>query len=165
MTDQTISITVNDQSRESTIPGRTLLSDYLRHTLGLTGTRVGCEQGVCGACTVEVDGLPVRSCLTFAVQTDGHRVRTVEALTDGAGGMHPLQEAFHRHYALQCGFCTSGFLMSIVSKLDDLYGASREEIRREVSGNICRCTGYQAIVDAVADCAASREADTEEEVS
>ena len=132
---------------------RTLLSDFLRHDLRLTGTHVGCEHGVCGACTVQVDGEPVRSCLMFAVQIDERSVRTVEALADG--DLHPLQRAFHEAHALQCGFCTAGFLMSLESFLREHPDPSEGEVREALAGNLCRCTGYEAIVDAVI--AAARE--------
>src|SRR3954465_8030580 len=125
-----------------------LLSDFLRHELGLTGTHVGCEHGVCGACTILFDGEPVRSCIMLAVQADGHALATVEGLAP-AGGLHPLQEAFWECHGLQCGFCTPGFLMTLVPFLEANPDPSEEEIRQALSGNLCRCTGYQHIVDAV----------------
>ncbi len=138
-----ISVEVNERVHEAEVEPRTLLSDFLRHDCGLTGTHVGCEHGVCGACTVQLDGAPVRSCLLLAVQADGHSVRTIEGLEWG-----PLHEAFRRHHALQCGFCTSGILMSV----EPLVGRgplSRGQIAEALSGNLCRCTGYVQIVDAV----------------
>ena len=126
-----------------------LLSDFLRHELGLTGTHVGCEHGVCGACTILINGEAVRSCLMFAVQVDGHEVLTVEGLAAKNGDLHPLQNAFREAHALQCGFCTPGFLMSLIPFLQEKPNASEEEIRAALSGNLCRCTGYQNIVKAV----------------
>jgi aerobic-type carbon monoxide dehydrogenase small subunit (CoxS/CutS family) len=121
----------------------------LRHDLGLTGTHVGCEHGVCGACTVQVDGEPVRSCLMFAVQAEGRAVRTVEALAEDDEELHRLQRAFHDQHALQCGFCTPGFLMSLEPLVRDRPDASEEEVREALAGNLCRCTGYEGIVRAV----------------
>jgi carbon-monoxide dehydrogenase small subunit len=145
---QTIALTVNGSRFEWSVEPRLLLSDFLRHDLGLTGTRVGCEHGVCGACTVLLDGEPVRSCLMFAVQADGHDLRTVEGLSTN-GELHPLQQAFHEAHALQCGFCTAGFLMTLVPFLRDHPAPSETEIRKALSGNLCRCTGYANIVKAV----------------
>ncbi len=145
-----MTVRVNDVAYARDVDPRMLLSDFLRHELGLTGTHVGCEHGVCGACTVQVDGEPVRSCLMFAVQVDGRRVRTVEALAEErAGELHALQQAFHEAHGLQCGFCTPGFLMSLEPILHELEGADDDEIRARLAGNLCRCTGYQGIVDAV----------------
>jgi len=143
-----IAVTVNGRAYERDVEPRLLLSDFLRHDLGLTGTHVGCEHGVCGACTVLFDGEPVRSCILFAVQADGHALTTVEGLTP-AGGLHPLQEAFWECHGLQCGFCTPGFLMTLVPFLEENPDPSEDEIRHAISGNLCRCTGYQHIVDAV----------------
>jgi aerobic carbon-monoxide dehydrogenase small subunit len=143
-----IAVTVNGRAYEREVEPRLLLSDFLRHELGLTGTHVGCEHGVCGACTILFDGEPVRSCIMLAVQADGHALTTVEGLTP-AGGLHPLQEAFWESHGLQCGFCTPGFLMTLVPFLEDNPDPSEEEIRQALSGNLCRCTGYQHIVDAV----------------
>jgi aerobic-type carbon monoxide dehydrogenase small subunit (CoxS/CutS family) len=126
---------------------RTLLSDFIRHDVGLTGTKVGCEHGVCGACTVQLDGRPVRSCLMLAVQARGCSLRTIEAL--GADAEHPLQRAFHDRHALQCGFCTAGFLMSLEPFLREYPRPSEAEIREALAGNLCRCTGYAGIVEAV----------------
>jgi aerobic carbon-monoxide dehydrogenase small subunit len=143
-----IAVTVNGRVYERDVEPRLLLSDFLRHELGLTGTHVGCEHGVCGACTILFDGEPVRSCIMLAVQADGHALTTVEGLTP-AGGLHPLQEAFWECHGLQCGFCTPGFLMTLVPFLETNPDPSEEEIRQALSGNLCRCTGYQHIVDAV----------------
>ena len=144
-----VSLTVNGSRYEREVEPRILLSDFLRHDLGLTGTRVGCEHGVCGACTVLFDGQPVRSCLLFAVQADGHEIRTVEGLGTPEQ-LHPLQEAFWEAHGLQCGFCTAGFLMSLIPFLEENPLPDEEAIREAISGNLCRCTGYQHIVDAVA---------------
>jgi aerobic-type carbon monoxide dehydrogenase small subunit (CoxS/CutS family) len=144
-----IGVDVNGRRKDADVESRTLLSDFLRHDLGLTGTHVGCEHGVCGACTVQVDGEPVRSCLMFAVQVDGRSVRTVEALAGDDDALHPLQQAFHEHHALQCGFCTPGFLMSLEPFVRDRPDATDEEIREALAGNLCRCTGYEGIVQAV----------------
>jgi carbon-monoxide dehydrogenase small subunit len=144
-----ISITVNGQRHEREVEPRLLLSDFLRHDLSLTGTHVGCEHGVCGACTVLFDGEPVRSCILLAVQADGHEVTTVEGLSPGPEKLHPLQEAFWECHGLQCGFCTPGFLMTLVPFLEENPDPTETEIRQAISGNLCRCTGYQHIVDAV----------------
>ncbi len=150
-----ISLTVNGAKVERTVEPRLLLSDFLRHELGLTGTHVGCEHGVCGACTVLLDGEAVRSCLIFAAQADGHGIETVEGLSTG-GDLHPLQAAFHATHALQCGFCTPGFLMTLVPFLREHPDPDEHEIREALSGNLCRCTGYKNIVDAVALAARKR---------
>jgi carbon-monoxide dehydrogenase small subunit len=144
-----VSLTVNGGQVEREVEPRTLLSDFLRHDLGLTGTHVGCEHGVCGACTVLFDGQPIRSCLQFAVQASGHEVRTIESLGTPES-LHPLQEAFWEAHGLQCGFCTAGILMSLVPFLEDNPSPDEQAIREAISGNLCRCTGYQHIVDAVA---------------
>lgn len=144
-----IACKVNDIDHARDVPDRLLLSDFLRHDLRLTGTRVGCEMGACGACTVIVDGQPVRSCLMFAAQADGTRIRTVESLEiDGA--LSRLQMLFSRHHALQCGYCTAGILMTVVA-LAELGKLPRTEpeLREAISGNICRCTGYEGIIDAL----------------
>jgi aerobic carbon-monoxide dehydrogenase small subunit len=143
-----IKLTVNGVAYERTVEPRLLLSDFLRHTLGLTGTHVGCEHGVCGACTVLVDGDSMRACLLFAVQLDGSRVETVEGL-GSIKRMNPLQEAFRRHHALQCGFCTPGMLMTATDLIRKYPLATDDEIREGLSGNLCRCTGYQHIVEAI----------------
>jgi len=136
---------------------RLLLSDLLRHEIGLTGTHVGCEHGVCGACTVQIDGAPARACLTLAVQIDGSEVRTVEALAPDPARLSPLQEAFRRHHGLQCGFCTPGILMSLDALLAAKPDAGREEIREYLSGHLCRCTGYTTIVEAALAAAEERK--------
>ncbi len=143
-----VSFTVNNHTIEEHVVPRMLLSDFLRYQLGLTGTHVGCEHGVCGACTVLFDGQPVRSCLMFAVQASGHEVTTVEGLSDNPDKLHPLQQAFQEAHGLQCGFCTAGFLMTLVEFLRSNPDPSDREIREAISGNLCRCTGYQHIVDA-----------------
>jgi len=143
-----VTITVNGRAYQRAIEPRLLLSDFLRHDLDLTGTHVGCEHGVCGACTVLVDDLPVRSCLMFAVQADGHEVTTVEGLGTPEN-LHPLQEAFWEAHGVQCGFCTPGFLMTLIPFLKENPNPSDEEIREAITGNLCRCTGYQHIIDAV----------------
>lgn len=143
-----IKVTVNGKLYERSVEGRLLLSDFLRHDLCLTGTHVGCEHGVCGACTIMFDGLAVRSCLMFAVQANGHEIRTVESLGTPEK-MHPLQEAFQEKHGMQCGFCTAGILMTMVPFLEANRKPEREEIREALGGNICRCTGYEFIVDAV----------------
>ena len=142
-----IAVTVNGETHDAEVEPRTLLSDFLRHQLGLTGTKVGCEHGVCGACTVQVDGEPVRSCLMLAVQARGRSVRTVEALAGDE--LDPLQQAFHEHHALQCGFCTAGILMSMDAFLRDHDDPGEGEVREALAGNLCRCTGYHSIVEAV----------------
>jgi aerobic-type carbon monoxide dehydrogenase small subunit (CoxS/CutS family) len=143
-----ITVQVNGTRFERAVEPRLLLSDFLRHHLGLTGTHVGCEHGVCGACTVLFDRQPVRSCLMFAVQADGHSVTTVEGLGTPEN-LHPIQEAFREAHGAQCGFCTPGFLMTLVPFLEDNSEPTEQEIREAISGNLCRCTGYQHIVDAV----------------
>ena len=144
-----VCLSVNGAARRGRVEPRLLLSDFLRHELGLTGTHVGCEHGVCGACTVLIDGEAVRSCLVFAVQADGAEVTTVEGLASSDGALHPLQEAFRDAHGLQCGFCTPGILMSMVPFLRDNPSPDEPEIREALSGNLCRCTGYQNIVEAV----------------
>jgi len=143
-----ITVTVNGVRYERTVEPRLLLVDFIRHELSLTGTHVGCEHGVCGTCTVLFDGQPVRSCLMFAVQANGHEIRTVEGLGT-MDKLHPLQEAFRETHALQCGFCTPGFLMTLVPFLEENPKLSEGEIRQALAGNLCRCTGYQHIIDAV----------------
>ncbi|HEX6861995.1 MAG TPA: (2Fe-2S)-binding protein [Thermoanaerobaculia bacterium] len=144
-----VKVTVNGRTYEREVEARLLLSDFLRHDLGLTGTHVGCEHGVCGACTILLDGDPVRSCLILAVQADGRELMTVEGLAPAPGELHPLQQAFWEAHGLQCGFCTPGFLMTLVPFLEENPSPTEHEIRQALSGNLCRCTGYQHIVDAV----------------
>ncbi len=146
----TVCVTVNGREYRAGVEPRLLLSDFLRHELGLTGTHVGCEHGVCGCCTIVLDGSAVRSCLLFAVQADGAEILTVEGLAQD-GPLHPVQEAFREAHGLQCGFCTPGFVMATYSYLNEVRRADleEEEIREALSGNLCRCTGYQNIVDAV----------------
>ena len=144
-----VKLTVNGRTYEREVEARLLLSDFLRHDLGLTGTHVGCEHGVCGACTILLDGDPVRSCLMLAVQADGRELSTVEGLAPAPGELHPLQQAFWEAHGLQCGFCTPGFLMTLVPFLEENPSPTEHEIRQALSGNLCRCTGYQHIVDAV----------------
>jgi len=154
-----IALTVNGVRYERRVEPRRLLSDFLREDLGLTGTHVGCEHGVCGACTVLLDGDSARSCLTFAVQCDGASIRTVEGLGE-IGALHPLQESFRRHHALQCGFCTPGMLMTALDLLAKYPLATDDEIREGLSGNLCRCTGYVNIVSAIREAAAARGDET-----
>ena len=143
-----IAVTINGRRVLSAVEPRLLLSDFLREDAGLTGTHVGCEHGVCGACTVLLDGEAVRSCLLFAVQVDGHKVDTVEGLASG-GALHPLQSAFRDAHALQCGFCTPGILLTLVPFLRDHPDPTETDIREALSGNLCRCTGYANMIDAV----------------
>ena len=143
-----VRVRLNGVERQGEAEPRTLLSDFVRHGLGATGTHVGCEHGVCGACTVLLDGRPARSCLTLAVQADGLQVETVESLANGPE-LHPLQQAFHEHFGLQCGFCTPGILMTAKFFLEQNPSPTEEQIRAELSGNLCRCTGYAPIVDSI----------------
>jgi aerobic-type carbon monoxide dehydrogenase small subunit (CoxS/CutS family) len=144
-----VRLRVNGREYAEEVPPRLLLSDFLRYRLGLTGTHVGCEHGVCGACTVQLDGAPVRSCLMLAVQADRSDVTTVEGLAPGPDRLHPVQEAFRLEHGLQCGFCTPGILMTMVAFLREHPTPSDAEIRRELAGHLCRCTGYHNIVRAV----------------
>ncbi|MFP6689163.1 MAG: (2Fe-2S)-binding protein [Alphaproteobacteria bacterium] len=146
-----ISLTVNGEAVTRRVSTRLLLSDFLRHELGLTGTHVGCEHGVCGCCTVSLDGVAARSCLAFAVQADGATIRTIEGVAGSDDVLHPVQQAFHECHALQCGFCTPGFIMSVVTIFEENENPDLNEdaIREALSGNLCRCTGYQNIVKAV----------------
>jgi carbon-monoxide dehydrogenase small subunit len=144
-----VTLTVNEQTYTREVEPRLLLSDFLRHELGLTGTHVGCEHGVCGACTILFDGESARSCLMFAVQANGHSVTTVEGLANSTDQLHPIQQAFWEAHGLQCGYCTPGILMTLVPFLKQNPNPSEDEIRHAISGNLCRCTGYQHIVDAV----------------
>ena len=147
--EQVIRLTVNGRSYEKNVAVRQTLADFLRDELHLTGTHLGCEHGVCGACTVLMNGRSVRSCLTLAVQAGGADILTVEGIGAGDGTLHPLQEAFHQHFALQCGYCTPGFLITGMELLRENPNPSEREVREALSGNLCRCSGYQAIVDAV----------------
>jgi 2-furoyl-CoA dehydrogenase 2Fe-2S iron sulfur subunit len=154
-----VTITLNGMKRTARTEARTLLSDFLRHQLGATGTHVGCEHGICGACTVRVDGVAQRSCMQLAVQADGRSIDTVEGLNRGAGAeLGDLQAAFKRHHALQCGFCTAGILMSCSHFLERVPAPSEQQVRDMLSGHLCRCTGYTNIVNAVLDVAAQRQA-------
>jgi aerobic-type carbon monoxide dehydrogenase small subunit (CoxS/CutS family) len=144
-----VDTTVNGRRYTGKAEARMLLSDFLRHDLGLTGTHVGCEHGVCGACTILVDGTPMRSCLMLAVQANGRQLSTVEGLAAAPDRLSPLQEAFRAHHALQCGFCTPGILMTLTAFLKENAAPTEAEVREALSGNLCRCTGYQNIVDAV----------------
>ena len=149
MATREIVVRVNGEERSGAAEPRVTLVDFLRDELGLTGTHIGCEHGVCGACTILLDGRSVRSCLMLAVQAEGHDLRTVEGLAPADGPLHPIQEAFSAKHGLQCGFCTPGFLMSVDELLRDDPDPSEDAIRSRLSGNICRCTGYQNIVEAV----------------
>jgi carbon-monoxide dehydrogenase small subunit len=153
-----IEISVNGVSYRRGVESRMLLSDFLRHDLLLAGTHVGCEHGVCGACTVLLDGAPVRSCLMLAVQANGHELSTVEGLATLAGELHPVQQAMHDHHGLQCGYCTPGILMTMTAFLQENPQPSEHEVREALSGNLCRCTGYQNIVDAMLAAAQAMQA-------
>jgi carbon-monoxide dehydrogenase small subunit len=144
-----LELSVNGRMLRGEAEPRMTLADFLRDQLGLTGTHLGCEHGVCGACTILLDRRSVRSCLLLAVQAEGHELTTVEGLAAADGRLHPIQEAFSEHHGLQCGFCTPGFLMSVCELLADNASPTEEEIREHLSGNLCRCTGYQNIVEAV----------------
>jgi carbon-monoxide dehydrogenase small subunit len=151
-TETVVRLTVNGRPRSAIAEHRMLLSDFLRHKLELTGTHVGCEQGVCGACTVRIDGELARSCLVLAIAVDGAEIETVEGLAQGRG-LHPIQQAFHEKHGLQCGFCTPGLLMTTKSLLEDLPDPTEDEVREYLSGNVCRCTGYTGVVDSVLEAA------------
>ncbi len=144
-----IELSVNGTRYRRPVESRMLLSDFLRHELLLAGTHVGCEHGVCGACTILLDGAPIRSCLMLAVQADGHELSTVEGLAGDDGELHPVQRAMHDHHGLQCGYCTPGILMTMTAYLKQNPQPSEHEVREALSGNLCRCTGYQNIVDAM----------------
>ena len=150
-----IELRVNGIIYRRSVEARLLLSDFIRHELLLAGTHVGCEHGVCGACTVQLDGIPVRSCLMFAVQANTHDITTVEGLSTPGGDLHPVQQAMHAHHGLQCGYCTPGILMTMTAYLQDHASPTEDDIRDALSGNLCRCTGYQNIVDAMMAAAAS----------
>jgi carbon-monoxide dehydrogenase small subunit len=153
-----VHLVVNGVPHDRAVPARRLLSDFLRHDLGLTGTHVGCEHGVCGSCTVLMDGDPVRACLLLAVSATGSEITTVEGLTNADGSLGPVQQAFKDCHGLQCGFCTPGMLATCSDALQKCPLRSEEEIRDVLSGNLCRCTGYQGIVEAVQTCVAARNA-------
>jgi carbon-monoxide dehydrogenase small subunit len=155
-----IALTVNGTRHEATVPVRVTLADFLRYALRLTGTHLGCEHGVCGACTILLDGQSARSCLMLAIQADGREVTTVEGLASDPKTLHPLQQAFHEHHGLQCGFCTPGILMTLIELLRDNPNPTEEDIRIGISGNLCRCTGYQNIVIAALDAARRLRATT-----
>jgi aerobic-type carbon monoxide dehydrogenase small subunit (CoxS/CutS family) len=144
-----IEVSVNGTTYRRATDSRTLLSDFLRHELRLAGTHVGCEHGVCGACTILLDGIAVRSCLMLAVQANGHELSTIEGLAGKANTLNPIQQAMHEHHGLQCGYCTPGILMTMTAFLKENPSPSEDEVREALSGNICRCTGYQNIVDAM----------------
>jgi carbon-monoxide dehydrogenase small subunit len=152
-TRQRITVTVNGVAYERDIDVRLLLADFLRRELGLIGTHVGCEQGICGSCTVLMDGVAVRSCLTLAVQANGHSVTTIEGIAPAPGQLHPIQQAFWEQHALQCGFCTAGFVISAYAFLNENPNATKQEIREALAGNLCRCTGYRNIFAAVVSAA------------
>lgn len=149
MTDRAISVTVNGQQHQSTVEPRLLLVHYLRETLGLTGTHIGCDTTSCGACTVLLDGQAVKSCTVLAVQADGHEVQTIEGLASGPDSLHPVQEAFWNEHGLQCGYCTPGMIMASVALLDRIPRPTVDQIRTGLEGNLCRCTGYQNIIKSV----------------
>jgi len=155
----TVSFTLNGAPMTGAAEPRMLLTDFLRHELGRTGVHVGCEHGVCGACTIQIDGAPARACLTYALQVEGRDVRTVEGLAGPGGALTPLQQAFRRHHALQCGFCTAGILMTLDAWLRDNPQPTEQEVREALSGTICRCTGYAQIVEAVMDYVAGEASD------
>ncbi len=157
MTEHSISVTVNGETRRGTVEARKTLADFLREDCGLTGTHLGCEHGVCGACTILLDGDAVRACLVFAVQADGADITTVEGIGAPDGTLSPVQEAFRQCHGLQCGFCTPGFVVSVTAFLDTNPDPSEEEIREGLSGNLCRCTGYQNIIKAVKMAADTRK--------
>tara|TARA_B100000745_G_scaffold269169_1_gene195534 strand:+ start:632 stop:1114 length:483 start_codon:yes stop_codon:yes gene_type:complete len=152
-----VTLTVNGRKRSATVEPRMLLVDFLRHELGMTGTHIGCEHGVCGACTILLDGRTARSCLHFAVAVDGAEIDTVEGIAS-QDQLHPIQEAFHQHHALQCGYCTPGFLMTTIELLKQNPNPDEAAIRRALTNNICRCTGYTNIIKAVAAAAAALQA-------
>jgi carbon-monoxide dehydrogenase small subunit len=159
MTERTIRVTVNGRTYEKTVEARKTLADFLRDDLDLTGTHLGCEHGVCGACTIVLDGAAVRSCLMFAAQVHGRELQTVEGLADG-DRLNPLQEAFRTHHGLQCGFCTPGFLMTLTCFLRETPNPTEAQVREAISGNLCRCTGYKNIVTAALAAAQSAAATT-----
>jgi len=147
--EQKIQVMVNGRVYEKTVPVRLSLADFIREHLHLTGTHIGCEHGVCGACTISLNGRSARSCLTLAVQADGAEIVTIEGLRAEDGTRHPMQQAFHENFALQCGYCTPGMLITAIELLRENPNPNEQEVREALSGNLCRCTGYQAIVNAV----------------
>ena len=153
MATRKIKFTLNGDEISENVEPRLNLADFLRHSLGATGTHVGCEHGVCGACTVNVDGLAVRSCLMFAIQVDGKSVTTIEGIANPDASLHPIQEAFQKHHGLQCGFCTPGMIITLEAFLKKNPSPTENEVRKAISGNICRCTGYQQIVSAALEAA------------
>lgn len=157
--EKTIQVTVNRVAYEKTVSVRRSLADFIREDLHQTGTHLGCEHGVCGACTVSMNGRSIRSCLTLAVQADGAEITTIEGLREEDGTLHPIQEAFHQNFALQCGYCTPGFLITAIEFLKENPDPTEHEVREALSGNLCRCTGYQAIVDAVMSAAGTKMPD------
>src|SRR6478672_4427714 len=164
MSTHTITLTVNGESHSTTIDSRLLLVHYIREQLSLTGTHIGCDTTSCGACTVLVDSRPIKSCTMFAVQADGHNIETIEGVADGSG-LHPLQEGFWEQHGLQCGFCTPGMIMTAKALLADNPNPTEDEIRWGISGNLCRCTGYVKIVEAIQYAAAKLQAQPQEEVT
>lgn len=158
-----VTLTLNGEARSGDVEGRRLLSDFLRHDLGATGTHVGCEHGLCGACTVLIDGAPARACLAFAIQVDGAAIDTVEGLAEDDGRLNVLQRCFRRHHALQCGFCTAGILMTLTALLRDRPDVDEAGVRDALSGHLCRCTGYAPIVAAALDAAAIARGEREED--
>lgn len=148
-----VRVTINGETYEREVETRLLLSDFIRHEVELTGTHVGCEHGVCGACTILLDGISARSCLMLAVQADGHELLTIEGIAPNEEDLHPLQQAFMDNHGLQCGFCTPGMLTTLLEFLRDNPDPTEQEVRIAISGNLCRCTGYQGIVDAALDAA------------
>ena len=156
-----ISVTINGETFEREVETRLLLSDFIRHECELTGTHVGCEHGVCGACTILLDGMTARSCLMLAVQADGHELLTIEGIAPNEEELHPLQQAFMDNHGLQCGFCTPGMLTTLLEFLRDSPDPTEKEVRIAISGNLCRCTGYQGIVDAALDAAGRLRAEAE----
>ncbi len=156
-----ISVTINGETFEREVETRLLLSDFIRHECELTGTHVGCEHGVCGACTILLDGITARSCLMLAVQADGHELLTIEGIAPNEEELHPLQQAFMDNHGLQCGFCTPGMLTTLLEFLRDNPDPTEKEVRIAISGNLCRCTGYQGIVDAALDAAGRLRAEAE----
>ena len=153
MNSREISFTLNGSEVTETVEPRLHLADFLRHTLGATGTHLGCEHGVCGACTVNVDGDAIRSCLMFAIQVNGRNVTTIEGVAGEDKTLHPIQEAFRNHHGLQCGFCTPGMIITLEAFLKQNTDPTEADVRRAISGNICRCTGYQSIVSATLEAA------------